>query len=180
MAESWEEVTQSFVNALNGQRAGFWAAADLVRNCLEDCPDEIRTNRMRELAEYAHSTVNQIRKLQRLGANFPPEWRYPDVSQVMYMAVLDAAVRTKQRPTQLLDKALRMNWGPQALSRMGATDDERRVYSVNGRCLACGGYVSFRRKKSPGLLVPCPGCLADARAARRTLLDAFVIVGKLA
>jgi len=178
MAESWEEVTQSFVDALNGQRAGFWAAADLVRNCLEDCPEEVRATRMRELAEYGHCSARQIAKLERLGNAFPVEWRYPDVSQVMYMAVLDAATRTNRKATAVLDEALRKNWGPVVLARMGASD-ERRVYSVNARCIACGGYVSFRRKKSPGLLVPCPGCLADARAARRTLLDAFVIVGKL-
>lgn len=177
MEQSWEDLSQAFIGALDQHRAGFWHIAELARSVIADAPtDEIRSSRMGELARAAHCSKQQVRKLADLAGAFPQEWRYPDVAQLFYMAVLDAARRTSQEPTKLLDKALRNNWHVRRVNAIG-TDGTR--LSVSGKCLACGGYLLFKTTRRAGVLIPCPGCLADARAERRTLLDAFVIVGQL-
>lgn len=175
----WEHVAQSFTNALDGQRAGYWAAADLVHAVLDGLSTEMRTERIRDLARVAHSSASFIARLADLAAAFPLPYRYPDVSQVMYLAVLSASKRTGEVPHKLLDKALRLNWHVQKLNNLGQHYSNRRI-AVRGRCLACGGFLIFTRKgQEGGLTIPCPGCLGDARAERRSLLDAFVPIGQL-
>src|SRR5262249_23940885 len=138
-----------------------------------------RQARIRELAKAAHSSSSYIARLAELSLAFPIPYRYPDIAQSFYLAVLNASKRTKENPTTLLDKALRFNWHIQKLNNLGAHYSRRRV-QMAGQCLACGGYVSFsRRGEKGGLAIPCPGCLADALVERRSLLDAFVIVGQL-
>ena len=127
----------------------------------------------------AHSSAVYIARLAELSAAFAVPWRYPDIPQHFYMAVLNASKRTHEEPTKLLDKALRYNWHVTKLNNLGAHYSKRRV-QVRGRCLACGGWLQFtRRGDTGGLVIPCPGCIADARSERRSLLDAFVIVGQL-
>src|SRR5215813_3497369 len=178
-SNGWEGIAQAFVSALDGQRAGYWAAADVVKSVLDGADVETRHSRVRELAKVAHSSTSYIARLADLADAFPQPYRYPDVHQAFYVAVLNASKRTKEQPQHLLDKALRYNWHIQKLNNLGAHYSRRRV-QMAGQCLACGGYVSFsRRGEKGGLAIPCPGCLADARVERRSLLDAFVIVGNL-
>jgi len=167
------------VSALDGQRAGYWAAADVVHAVLDGADGDMRQSRIRELAKVAHASSSYIARLADLSAAFPQPYRYPDVHQHFYMAVLNASKRTKEKPTSLLDKALRLGWHVQKLNNLGQHYSRHRVH-MQGQCLACGGFVTFtRRGDKGGLCIPCPGCLADAREARRSLLDAFVIVGQL-
>jgi len=178
-SDGWDAVAQSFVSALDGQRAGYWAAADVVRDVLAGTNADTRQARIRELAKVAHATSSHIARLGELAVAFPQPYRYPDIAQAFYIAVLNASKRTKEQPTHLLDKALRYNWHVQKLNNLGQHYSRRRVH-MQGQCLACGGFVTFTRKGDKGgLTIPCPGCLADARVERRSLLDAFVIVGQL-
>jgi len=178
-SNDWESIAQSFVAALDGHRAGYWAAADLVHEVLDGADANTRLSRIRELAKVAHSSSSHIARLADLAVAFPQPYRYPDIAQQYYVAVLNASKRTKEKPTTLLDKALRYNWHIQKLNNLGQHYSRHRVH-MQGQCLACGGYLTFtRRGEKSGLCIPCPGCLADAREARRSLLDAFVIVGQL-
>jgi len=178
-SDGWESIAQSFVSALDGQRAGYWAAADVVREVLDGTDADTRQARIRELAKVAHASSSYIARLADLSAAFPQPYRYPDVHQAFYMAVLNASKRTKEKPTFLLDKALRLGWHVQKLNNIGQHYSRHRIH-MQGQCLACGGFLTFtRRGEKGGLCIPCPGCLADAREARRSLLDAFVIVGQL-
>ena len=175
----WEATAQAFTNALDGQRAGYWAAADIVHEVLDGTDADTRQSRIRELARVAHSSSTHITRLGELAVAFPQPYRYPDIAQQFYLAVLNASKRTKEKPTTLLDKALRYNWHVQKLNNLGHDYSRRRVH-MQGQCLACGGFVTFTRKGDRGgLAIPCPGCLGDARVERRSLLDAFVIVGQL-
>jgi hypothetical protein len=178
-SDGWDATAQAFVSALDGQRAGYWAAADVVKSVLDGADVDQRLSRIRELAKVAHSSASYIARLAELADAFPQPYRYPDVAQAFYVAVLNASKRTKERAIHLLDKALRYNWHIQKLNNLGTHYSRRRVH-MTGQCLACGGWLSFsRRGDKGGLAIPCPGCLADARVDRRSLLDAFVIVGQL-
>jgi hypothetical protein len=175
---SWEGAAQQFADAITDHRAGYWLAADVAREILSAASTgAARRTAIKQLAGLGHCSANYVQHLAALGDAFPQDFRYPDVGMPLYSVCLRTAQRTKEPATRILERALRYNWHCRRVAAIGREHDQ--VNKVLGQCLACGGRLRFIRRGTPGLMIPCPGCLADAKHERRTLLDAFVIVGPL-
>src|SRR5262245_9846798 len=174
----WEREAQAFADALLDHRVGYWCAADVARRICDAAPTmEARKAAEKQLANLGHCSRAYVQLLARLAEAFPEDTRYPDVSQAVYWACLRAGRRSRQPAVRILELALRHNWHVRRIAAVGREHDA--IYRVMGQCLACGGTLRFIRRGTAGLMIPCPGCLADARHERRSLLDSFVIVGAL-
>jgi hypothetical protein len=178
VVRSWDSEAQAFADAIMDHRAGYWLAAEIAKRIVGAAvTDDARKRAQKQLANLAHCSVAYVRQLIQLADAFPTDARYPDVAQSVYRACLRAAHQTKQPATRVLDLALRHNWHVRRIMALGREHDA--IYKASGQCIACGGTLRFYRRGTAGLMIPCPGCLADAKHERRTLLDAFVIVGPL-
>jgi hypothetical protein len=175
----WETEAQAFADALIDHRAGYWLAGDIAKRMLAAATTEpARKLAANQLATMARCTVPYLKMLVALSDAFPQEYRYPDVPQSVYRACQRASQRIKQPATRILADALRTDWRPARIYAIGRAHDA--IVRIHGQCIACGGGLRFYRRGTPGLMIPCPGCLADARHERRALLDSFVIIGPLA
>jgi len=179
VVRSWEAEAQDFATALMEHRAGYWLAGDIARRILTAAStDDGRKRAQKQLANLGHCSVAYVRQLAQLAEAFPEDCRYPDVAQSVYRACLAAGQYTKQPPVRILEQALRHNWHVRRIRAVGREHDA--VYKASGQCIACGGTLRFYRRGTAGLMIPCPGCLADAKHERRSLFDAFVVIGALA
>lgn len=152
---SLDERLDQIVELLKAGRAVNWSLGDEIVRLQKDYGDGV----IGQIAEMAQCTKERIRQLSRVSGAFPEEERYPDTEWTIYRATLQAAVRTKKSPREMLDYVVKRGLSVRDISKIGV--DRRKKVGLSKVCEWCGAKITITaagdRLKEP---VHCPFCIA--------------------